>query len=60
MTIITTMARFLDAELQARGVSGLSHDDSADILRAVIDRTVEVAEKAIVAACLPSQPKEPT
>jgi hypothetical protein len=48
-TTITTMARFLEEELLARGISGLSRADCAKILRMTIDRTAEVAENAVAA-----------
>jgi hypothetical protein len=47
MSAIPLMARYLKQELQARGIASLSHEDCADILRAVIDRTAKCAEKAV-------------
>ncbi|WP_316158742.1 MULTISPECIES: hypothetical protein [unclassified Bradyrhizobium] len=49
MSVITVMAMYLDEELQARGVFGIGRADCAEILRAVIERTSEVAEKAVAA-----------
>jgi hypothetical protein len=58
MSAITTMARFLEEELQARGVAGLSREDCVEILRATIDRTAEAADKIVAkaAAATPAAP----
>jgi hypothetical protein len=47
MSAIPLMARYLEEELQARGIANLSHADCAGIIRAVIKRTAECAEKAV-------------
>ncbi|MGJ5036563.1 hypothetical protein ACQR13_20855 [Bradyrhizobium sp. HKCCYLRH3059] len=54
MSVITVMAAHLDEELKARGVFGIGRTDCAQILRAVIERTSEVAEKAV--ASVPGLP----
>jgi hypothetical protein len=47
MSAIPLMARYLEEELQARGIASLSHADCAEILRVVIDRTAKCAEKVV-------------
>jgi hypothetical protein len=47
MSAIPLMARYLEEELQARGIASLSHEDCTDILRAVINRTAKCAERAV-------------
>jgi hypothetical protein len=62
MSVVTVMARYLEEEMQGRGIGSLTHEDCTEILRAVLDRTSELAAKAPARAAATSShsPKDLT